>query len=476
MKRFSRLAAILTLAWLLATPAWAFPPFHHAAPAFNGAFFTRVHPALAGLPSESFSHHTQFTNNVSFAFTPGTRFPFAPAVQFGHHEQFANNTSFGLTPNSRFPFVPSESFSHHTQFTNNVSFAFTPGARFPFAPAERFTDNLTFNRTVTARVTPSAFNPAVPTVQFTGSARVVNNVSFNRLGPTIVPVTTGVLTTSPYAAFHTLPLYAALRTERLAENGFPYGLLRAERLALSGVPTVSLGFTPGYFNTPGLQIGNQIANVASTGYYTNLALQRASILTGYPYYGYGYGYPYSGYGYGYGYGYPSYGYGYGYPYSGYGYGYPYGGYPYGGYGYNPWLYGMMGGYGGGGGGGGGGPVVGGQGGIEAPMPPQKGDSPALEALGLPNAGGRLDWPLGFRLLPRNSEARVWQQQLDNLLPTAVAQAGEGQVNPQTVAEIKRSLDNLSDLLRSRAPDMPRDTAVQAERFLQQLNAAVKMLR
>jgi hypothetical protein len=124
----------------------------------------------------------------------------------------------------------------------------------------------------------------------------------------------------------------------------------------------------------------------------------------------------------------------------------------------------------------GGPGMGGEGGIEAPLPPEKGDAPAINALGLPSANGHIDWPLGIRLLPRTSEAHVWQQQIDNLLPTAVAQAREGKAKPETVAEIKRSLDNLSDLLHSRAGNMPVNAATEAERFLQQLSASVKLLK
>src|SRR5262249_14416051 len=138
------------------------------------------------------------------------------------------------------------------------------------------------------------------------------------------------------------------------------------------------------------------------------------------------------------------------------------------------------GYGGGGGGGGGGyaggPGMGGGGGGGAPLPPGKKKSPAPKAPGLPSADGRLGWPPGFRVPARHSEAGGCQQQVDNLLPTAVAQAGDGQVNQQTVAEINRSLDALTDLLRSRAAHMPANTAAEAERFLQQLSASVKLLK
>jgi hypothetical protein len=110
------------------------------------------------------------------------------------------------------------------------------------------------------------------------------------------------------------------------------------------------------------------------------------------------------------------------------------------------------------------------------MPPAKGDNQALEALGLPSADGRLDWPLGFRLLPRGSEANVWQQQIDNLLPAAVTQSSEGQLNPGTVAEINRSLGRLADVLHSRAGSMPANSYAEADRFLQQLGESLKLLR
>jgi hypothetical protein len=110
------------------------------------------------------------------------------------------------------------------------------------------------------------------------------------------------------------------------------------------------------------------------------------------------------------------------------------------------------------------------------MPPEKGNTPALDALGLPSADGRLDWPLAFRMLPRTSDASVWQQQVDSLLPAAVAQASEGRVNPQTVAEIGRSLDRLAAVLHSRAGSMPTNTYAEAERFLRQVGESLKLLR
>jgi hypothetical protein len=110
------------------------------------------------------------------------------------------------------------------------------------------------------------------------------------------------------------------------------------------------------------------------------------------------------------------------------------------------------------------------------MPPTKGDLPALETIGLPSAGGRLDWPLGFRLLPRNSEAPVWQQQIDSLLPVAVEQAATGQATAATSQEISRALDNLAALLQSRATNMPAATYYEADQFLKRVAESLTQLR
>jgi hypothetical protein len=338
---------------------------------------------------------------LTVALASAPAFPAARPAAAGrfHTATPFNSAVFNRIHPSFIPHGATETFSHHFAFNSNFSFQVRAGAGFPHGLSETVTRHVQVSNTTTFHLIPHAGFHGVPGMHHGAGTHFSEHASHERASASV----SGVVPVLP----------------------------------VHHVPTAHLGFTSQSFNSPAVPIAQQIRNVASTGYYANLALQRGNYLTP--------------------------------------------------YGYGAWrgsgslasllASGGPGGGGGGGssGGGGGGyvpgPGMGGEGGIEPPMPAEQENGPAL-----PGTTGSLNWPLAFRLLPRNSEAQVWQQQVDELLPVAAAQAAAGQPDPETVAEIARSLDNLSNLLRSRSTNMPANTAAEGQSFLQQVAASLKLPR
>jgi len=91
-------------------------------------------------------------------------------------------------------------------------------------------------------------------------------------------------------------------------------------------------------------------------------------------------------------------------------------------------------------------------------------------------GGRLNWPLGVRILGPGEETRELRSQINTLLPDAVAQAANGKVDPGLLQELSRDVNRLQRLLVARANDMPEDTYIDARRFLNNLDDSVRLLR
>jgi hypothetical protein len=328
-------------------------------------------------------------------------FPAArPAATTRFHAAMPFNSAFSNRIHPSFMHHgATEAFSHHFAFNSNFSFQVRAGAGFRHGFSETVTRHVQVNNSTTFHLIPHAGHHGVPGMHHGVGTHFTEHASFHEKASATV-------------------------------SGVPV-------LPVHHVPTAHLGFTSQSFNSPAVSIAQQIRNVAGTGYYANLALQRGNYLSPYGYGAWrGYGSPAS-------------------------------------------LLASGGGSGGGGGGssggGGGGyvpgPGMGGEGGIEPPMPAEQENGPAG-----PGAVRHLDWPLAFRLLPRTSEAQAWQQEVDTLLPVALSQTAAGQADPETVAEIARSLDSLSNLLRSRSANMPANTAAEGESFLRQVAASLKLPR
>jgi hypothetical protein len=142
-------------------------------------------------------------------------------------------------------------------------------------------------------------------------------------------------------------------------------------------------------------------------------------------------------------------------------------------GYSPTLTGYVGGmYGGGS------PGYAGYGGAGPQASPEAERlSRVLTAAGVPNDGGRLEWPVGLRVVggPAGDELR---QQIADLLQQGAGQTQAGSAKPQTAQELARSVQALRKLLlrdRDERFSLALTTYQEAERFLDRLDRAGKLL-
>jgi hypothetical protein len=103
-------------------------------------------------------------------------------------------------------------------------------------------------------------------------------------------------------------------------------------------------------------------------------------------------------------------------------------------------------------------------------------SRVLTAAGVPNQVGRLNWPLGLRVVggPAGDELR---QQVSALFQYAAEQTRSGPVSTHLTQELARSVDALRRLLRRHREErysLARTTYEDAERFLAKLDHARKL--
>jgi hypothetical protein len=103
-------------------------------------------------------------------------------------------------------------------------------------------------------------------------------------------------------------------------------------------------------------------------------------------------------------------------------------------------------------------------------------APGRGNLGLLKDRGRLDWPIGLRILPPADESRDLRTQVDSLIQEALVQAANGTVDAGVLQELDRDVNSLQRMLVSRVEVMPMGTYITAKRFLSDLEDAVKLLR
>jgi hypothetical protein len=104
-------------------------------------------------------------------------------------------------------------------------------------------------------------------------------------------------------------------------------------------------------------------------------------------------------------------------------------------------------------------------------------SNVLDAMGLPNAGGRLDWPLGLRILPPGEKTVLLRNQIDALLGMAAIQSARGPVNPKLLQEASKAVNELHSLLREKRTAFEASfTYNEADRFLDKLAHGLKLLQ
>jgi plastocyanin len=114
---------------------------------------------------------------------------------------------------------------------------------------------------------------------------------------------------------------------------------------------------------------------------------------------------------------------------------------------------------------------------EQPSTEEQTISRILSAVGLPNDRGRLNWPVGLRILP-NPRTPDLRQQIDALLEEAAEQSSAEPVNARLNQELVLAVDSLRKLLlqdREERFSLPATTYENAEAFLTKLKHAQELL-
>jgi hypothetical protein len=124
------------------------------------------------------------------------------------------------------------------------------------------------------------------------------------------------------------------------------------------------------------------------------------------------------------------------------------------------------------------PEYGGDSGASSATPSEdQGFSRVLTATGIPNDGGRLLWPVGFRVLRAGATDEI-RRQIEALLQLEAAQTQTGSVNPRLAKELAGSIDALRTVLlrdREKHFSLPLTLYEDAESFLARLDHAQKLL-
>jgi len=101
---------------------------------------------------------------------------------------------------------------------------------------------------------------------------------------------------------------------------------------------------------------------------------------------------------------------------------------------------------------------------------------AATLFGLPAENGRVQWPLGLRILKPADETRALREQLELVLYFAATQAAEGHVNRTFIDFGLQAVRDLRQLLRPRAGAMPAFTYSEGMRFLDRAERGLTKIR
>jgi hypothetical protein len=96
---------------------------------------------------------------------------------------------------------------------------------------------------------------------------------------------------------------------------------------------------------------------------------------------------------------------------------------------------------------------------------QTGGIAAATLFGLPAQNGRVQWPLGLRILPPGNETKVLRDQLEVVLYFVATQAAEGKANNVFIDFGLQAVHDLRKRLRPREGTMATGTYTEAMRFL-----------
>jgi hypothetical protein len=100
----------------------------------------------------------------------------------------------------------------------------------------------------------------------------------------------------------------------------------------------------------------------------------------------------------------------------------------------------------------------------------------LTAAGLSNEGGELSWPLGLQVLFPATENKQLLSQLNAGLQIAALQKSDGSVDNQALDTTSHAAARLREMLSQREPYLQSRTYREADRFLSNIEAALKQLQ
>jgi hypothetical protein len=96
-------------------------------------------------------------------------------------------------------------------------------------------------------------------------------------------------------------------------------------------------------------------------------------------------------------------------------------------------------------------------------------------IGLLRNDGQLTWPLGLRDLEPVDESREIRRNLDRWAQRAVKQAANGEVDAGLIKDMRANVQKLHRLLARNVNDLPTSQYIEAKRFLNNFDDAVKSL-
>jgi hypothetical protein len=97
-------------------------------------------------------------------------------------------------------------------------------------------------------------------------------------------------------------------------------------------------------------------------------------------------------------------------------------------------------------------------------------------IGLLRNEGRLNWPLGLTELKPAEESKDLRSTLDAKAVEAVNQARTGKVNPGVIKDLQANVSSLHRLLAKNVNELPANQYIEAKRFLNQFDDAIKALQ
>jgi hypothetical protein len=101
---------------------------------------------------------------------------------------------------------------------------------------------------------------------------------------------------------------------------------------------------------------------------------------------------------------------------------------------------------------------------------------AASLFGLPAKDGRVQWPLGLRILPPAEETKALREQLEMVLYFVATQAAEGQVNRAFIDFGLQAVRDLRQRLKPRRGAMAAFTYTEASRFLDRAESGLAKVK